>query len=180
MKRFAFNQTGSIAIEFAIVIPIMVLILFGCIDLLRFFQLTTLLDSRSEYLANYFSEHQGQVADNFGSLVEQLQLSADFDLMNLSGAAYVIRLQPDGGSVSLNHEMSDVISTDCSSSPAVPDFRNSNDTAFFPSQIFVQVFLCLKLEDGFFLNPVIRNLKPVVIARATRAMTDLSLGAALE
>ncbi len=155
-------------------LPIMVLMLFGCLDLLRLFQLTTLLDSRSAYLADYFSQAKGEVIGHVGPMVAQLQISGDLYRTNLSGAAYVIRLQPDGSAVSLEHDLSDVTVPGCLASPAAPDFRNANDLAFFPSQTFVQVFLCLNIEDGFFLNPVIRNLNPVIMARATRAVTNLS------
>jgi len=171
---------GSIAIEFAIVIPVVVLILFGSLDLLRLFQLTTLLDSRTEYLADYFSKPEVPASGHFALLIGQLQLSTDWELTKLSGAVNIVRLLPGGGSVSLKSERSDTVLADCFATSTLPHFQNEGGADFFPSQIFVQVSLCLKPENGFYLSPVIKNLAPLIAAKATRSVVGLSVAEPIE
>ncbi len=156
-------------------IPLLVLIVFGSLDLLRLFRLTTLLDTRTEYLADYFSKQTVAISDDFGSLVSQLQLSANLDLPKLSGAAYVVRLQPDGGSITLYSEQSATVLADCATTLAPPLFQNENEADFFPSQTFVQISLCLKPENDFYLSPILQNLDPVIAAKVTRSIAGLSV-----
>ena len=180
LRRLVSNQRGSIAIEFAIAAPLMALILFGCLDLFRLFQLNAALDSRAVYLADYFADQGGRVDGNFAPLVEQMRLSDELNYRMLSGAAEVIRMQAGSTHSLLARERSDAMLPNCSVGPNVPAYGDGNEATYIPSQTWVHIGLCLKVENGFFISPLVKQLSPVLVARATRGMTSLSIGRANE
>jgi len=156
-RQLRCDQRGSIAVETAIALPVLLLMLFGGADITRYIQAMHRLDAATALIADGI----GNRAVIDGALIEQVKRAALGVVAFNNNPAHLDIVVGAGRlwSGGQYQEMWTISSADaaanCRLAPQSYGYENPESDPYFPSQYLFDIQVCSYLEDSFFLSALI-------------------------
>ena len=156
--RLIKEKTGSVAIETAIILPLMALLLFASVDLSRIFSLRLQMDEHSNLIASYIAQAKPAETDAYDEIATLLSLKSGFENANIQQIYALEEFTADGFHRHVPLYVSNQDINTCLPVQIDMAYDNTNNISFFPNQKRIQVSICASPNENYFLAPVLRAL----------------------
>ncbi|OUR80203.1 hypothetical protein A9Q83_01890 [Alphaproteobacteria bacterium 46_93_T64] len=151
------NRNGSLMIEVAVALPVLVLLLFGGIDLTRYVQAIHKTDIAVDVIADELRDDPYVSSEDVSALLQSTQTTMSFKEFTPSLEMTVggLVLHSNGSSTKAWQVQNSFPSGKCNGIEAMALQPTENLGSFTPNQYLIAVKLCTVFKGEFFLSSII-------------------------